>query len=285
MKNCTYKKVVVIGCGTIATTVMEYVIKSSKTYGFSSEFVRYEIGLSSPVKKICQEANAGYLEISDKDELEQYFININQKTLVLSAGNYYLFPETVVSNTNLTIINFHNALLPKYPGINSPSWCIFNGEKETGITWHYVTKGIDSGDIIYQKSYPIGNEVRAIELVARLMDLAQSGLEEFFDSLVTGTNSRYKQEGSRGPMCYSKDIPGEGFFKLDDDPEYIYRLLRSIDLGKSHVFPAARFRHNNKDCVVVKYKKDVYKGYDIHPNWVYIRIDDEDCLRIKYKEL
>lgn len=124
-----------------------------------------------------------------------------------------MFPETVVSNTYLTILNFHNALLPKYPGINAPSWCIFNGEKETGITWHYVTKGIDEGDIVYQKKWHIDNDVKAYELIAKLMELAQSGLEVFFDSLVSGIVTSYKQNGKRGPVCYSRDLPGDCFLK------------------------------------------------------------------------
>ena len=52
-------------------------------------------------------------------------------------------------------INFHAGKLPYYRGRNVINWAIINGETELGLTAHYVDAGIDTGDIILQRTIPI----------------------------------------------------------------------------------------------------------------------------------
>lgn len=54
MKKCIYKKIIVIGCGMIATTVMNYVVKSREKHGYSCVFVKYANGMPSPIKKYAK---------------------------------------------------------------------------------------------------------------------------------------------------------------------------------------------------------------------------------------
>src|SRR6056297_3998910 len=46
-------------------------------------------------------------------------------------------------------------LLPKNRGRLTPFWVLYKGEKETGVSIHFVTEGIDAGEIIVQKKFPI----------------------------------------------------------------------------------------------------------------------------------
>ena len=55
----------------------------------------------------------------------------------------------------LGTINCHAGKLPFYRGRNVLNWAIINGESEFGITVHFIDDGIDTGDIIKQKTYPI----------------------------------------------------------------------------------------------------------------------------------
>lgn len=52
-------------------------------------------------------------------------------------------------------INIHPSLLPSYKGPTPTNWIIHNKEKECGISAHFVSEEVDTGDIIYQKSYPV----------------------------------------------------------------------------------------------------------------------------------
>ena len=53
------------------------------------------------------------------------------------------------------IINIHPSLLPKYKGLNTHYRVIYNKEKYTGCTVHYVNKKVDAGKIILRKKIKI----------------------------------------------------------------------------------------------------------------------------------
>ncbi|MCB0473365.1 MAG: hypothetical protein KDC56_09940 [Flavobacteriaceae bacterium] len=53
------------------------------------------------------------------------------------------------------VLNRHNALLPKNRGRLTPFWVLYNGDKETGVSIHFVEEGIDSGDIIVQEKFNV----------------------------------------------------------------------------------------------------------------------------------
>ena len=53
------------------------------------------------------------------------------------------------------IINVHPSLLPKYKGANAIEQALESGDDMTGVTVHYVTEELDSGEIILQSKVPI----------------------------------------------------------------------------------------------------------------------------------
>lgn len=76
------------------------------------------------------------------------------------AGFLWKIPVALVKAFPKSIINIHPALLPKYGGkgmygIKVHEAVMAAGEKESGITIHYVDEQYDKGDIIYQLKYRI----------------------------------------------------------------------------------------------------------------------------------
>ena len=71
---------------------------------------------------------------------------------------YYrdLVREELLSIPKQGCINLHGSLLPKYRGRCPINWAVINGEKETGVTLHYMTAKPDAGDILAQEKFPIG---------------------------------------------------------------------------------------------------------------------------------
>ena len=69
---------------------------------------------------------------------------------------YYrnLLKADLLAVPRLGCINLHGSLLPKYRGRVPINWAIINGEKETGVTLHYMTQRADAGDIIAPKPTP-----------------------------------------------------------------------------------------------------------------------------------
>lgn len=251
-----FERIIIIGYGEIANDVLVYVHGRQENYGHYLEVIEHEIYPLNVMEKICRVNEVPFKRIVDNSELALYLCTLNETTLIISANNNYLFPRELVQKDNITIINFHNALLPDYPGRNATTWVIYRGEKATGITWHYVTEGVDEGDVIIQKSCLIEEDVKAYELAGVLMQLAFEGFMEIFDLVFNGTVNRSPQCFVQNRKVYnSKEIPRNGKFNMTDDPQYIYRLLRSVDYGKTDLFPHLRTTYHEEEIEVLRYMK------------------------------
>lgn len=281
-----FRRVVIIGYGKAIGNILKYVDDKKSDYGYSLEFIEHEPHALSVTGQICTERGISYASIPDKRELAAYLGGITEETLILSASNNFLFPASVVERENITIINFHNALLPDFPGRNAPSWVIYQGETQTGITWHYVTAGVDEGSIIIQKTCEIGPDMKAYELTERLMDLACEGFYECFAAVLARSVQARPQEFSPDRRMYrSTQIPGDGFLDLEKEPEELYRLLRSVDYGKSDIFPPLQTLMNGARAEVLRYRKIAPEKRKEEENMLYLPLGNGDLLKIKYRLL
>ncbi len=84
----------------------------------------------------------------------------NKIDFIVLAGFLWLIPDYLLKAYSRRIINIHPALLPKYGGKGMygekvHQAVIRSGDKETGITIHYVNDHYDEGEIIFQDSFEI----------------------------------------------------------------------------------------------------------------------------------
>ena len=70
---------------------------------------------------------------------------------IVLAGYMRLIGKSLLDEYEGKIINIHPSLLPKYRGLDAIGQAIQNGEREIGVTVHYVDAGMDTGKIIAQK--------------------------------------------------------------------------------------------------------------------------------------
>lgn len=281
-----FLRVVVIGYGKAAGEILKYIADRQADYGYRPEFIEHEPHALSVTKQICEERNIPFSTLPDKRELGAYLNEIQEKTLIVSASNNYLFPASLVERAGITIINFHNALLPDYPGRNAPSWVIYHAEKRTGITWHYVTAGVDEGNIIIQKTCGIGPDTKAYELTEQLMDLAYEGFIECFDAVLgESVEAKPQMFSPQRRMYRSSEVPGDGFLDLREEPEKIYRLLRSVDYGKTGVFPPLQTMVEGTRAEILRYRKVSPEKKKEETGAIYLPLADGDFLKIKYRML
>jgi methionyl-tRNA formyltransferase len=84
-------------------------------------------------------------------------------------------------------LNLHDSLLPKFAGFSPVLWALISGESEFGLTVHRMNDGLDTGDILVQRSLPIGSIDTGTESVLRGMDLIPGALAEALGALESGT--------------------------------------------------------------------------------------------------
>ncbi len=78
-------------------------------------------------------------------------INSYTPDLVVLSGFMRILSEVFTSNVNS--INLHPSLLPKFKGAKAIERSFESGDKEAGVSVHYVTGELDGGEIIIQKSF------------------------------------------------------------------------------------------------------------------------------------
>lgn len=97
-------------------------------------------------------------------------------TFIVLAGYLRLIPKAIVDAYPKRIINLHPALLPKFGGKGMHGMHVHeavaaHGEKETGITIHYVNEHYDEGDIIAQFAAPLAPGATPQEIAHLIADL------------------------------------------------------------------------------------------------------------------
>ena len=87
---------------------------------------------------------------------------------IIVVGYGRIIPQWMIDLPRLGNLNVHASLLPKYRGAAPIQWAIANGESVTGVTTMRIDAGLDTGDILMQRTIPIGPEDTAETLGPKL---------------------------------------------------------------------------------------------------------------------
>jgi methionyl-tRNA formyltransferase len=105
-------------------------------------------------------------------------IIINQSQAILK--------QDLLAVPRIGVLNRHNALLPKNRGRLAPFWALYKGDKETGVSIHFVDEGLDSGDIIVQEKFEVVKNDTFNTLVKKNYEIASRLMFKALDMLESG---------------------------------------------------------------------------------------------------
>ncbi|MBQ3331586.1 MAG: methionyl-tRNA formyltransferase [Ruminococcus sp.] len=131
-----------------------------------------------------------------------------QPDCIVVAAYGKILPKEMLDYPHYGCINVHASLLPKYRGSAPIQWSVINGDKETGVTIMQMAQGIDTGDMLYQRSIPIGIDDTAESMFEKLSDLGGEMVVEALDLLEKGELTPVKQDealATHAPML-NKEI-------------------------------------------------------------------------------
>ena len=106
---------------------------------------------------------------SEFDSALQQAIDDQSPDLVVLAGFMRVLGPEIVKNFSGRMLNIHQSLLPKYPGINTHQRALDAGDREHGATVHFVTEELDGGPLIAQGRILVNANETAQELAARVL--------------------------------------------------------------------------------------------------------------------
>jgi len=174
--------------------------------------------------------------------------------LLLSIYYRFIIKSELLKLVNYKAMNLHPSLLPAYRGAKSSVWALLNGERETGITFHYITELVDEGNIIFQEKIDILETDTAFSLYNKLISLFIYN----FTNALTMLISNYSGEVQKGVASYyERKLPFSGkkhFEKTTYD--------EAKKFVKAMYFPpykGASFSSDKHETVEVKTIKDLKK--------------------------
>lgn len=128
-------------------------------------------------------------DLYESDAVLERLMEENPALIVL-AGFLWLLPEKIITHFQNRIINIHPALLPKYGGkgmygTKVHEAVIAAGEKESGITIHYVNEQYDEGDIIFKAPCPVLHKDTPESLAQRIHELEHRHYPKLIERLIS----------------------------------------------------------------------------------------------------
>ena len=183
----------------------------------------------SPVKQCALELG---LEVYQPDKIREpeavkKLKSIDADIYVVAAFGQIL-TEEVLNIPKYGCINIHASLLPKYRGAAPIQWAILNGDEKTGITIMQMDKGIDTGDILLQKSVDIDKKETGASLFDKLASLGSEAITEALELIEKGGITVTPQDESMASHVgmLNKDM---GRISWNRDAAVIERYIRGLN--------------------------------------------------------
>ena len=169
---------------------------------------RKRVLTQSPVKQLALAHDIPLYQperISRSEELEE-LINLDADIIVTAAYGQFI-PTRLINSTPHTAINVHASLLPKYRGAAPIHYAIWKGDHETGISIIYMTKEMDAGDILAQRSCVIESDETVGALFGKLAIIGRELLLDTLFKLFANEITAVQQDVSQ--VVFSPSITKE----------------------------------------------------------------------------
>lgn len=175
------------------------------------------------------------------EELLQYPADI----FVVAAFGQIL-SEEILQMPKYGCINIHASLLPKYRGAAPIQWSIIDGETETGITIMQMDRGLDTGDILFQRKVPIMSEDTGESLFDKLAQTGSELITEALAKIEEGDVHPVRQDDSKS--TYAKMLTkAVGKIDWSRSAVEIERLIRGLNS-----WPSAYTQYHGKQLKIWK---------------------------------
>ncbi len=188
----------------------------------------------STLKKLASLHGLPYYAMSNTsdDRLADWVRTLAPDVIAIHTMSH-LLKENIFSIPKLGTINLHASYLPEYRGPNPSFWQYHDMQMNPGVTVHYVDKGEDTGDIIFQARTYVPLGTKAPDRLAKMIgDTGAPLLLKALDALAASAAPRIPQPHA-SPTCRARNIRYEEHKTIIDwnhwEIERIWHLLRGTE--------------------------------------------------------
>lgn len=165
--------------------------------------------------------------------------------LCLSVSYDQILGQTIRQVAPQGVVNFHAGKLPFYRGRNIINWAIINGETEIGLTAHYVDEGIDTGDIILQRTLPIGWTDTYGDVLAKVEVALPDLVVETVSQIAAGHAKRQPQSHLPGSYFAARGT-GDEWLDWSESSRNLHNKVRAI----TRPGPGSRTLFDNRVLII-----------------------------------
>lgn len=148
--------------------------------------------------------------------------------LVVCMGFPWKVPPDALAVPRLGWLNGHPSLLPRHRGPLPVAWAIRAGDDEIGITFHRMDAELDTGPILAQRSYPLGELEPPDAFYPRFGPTVVETLAEALERLTAGDEGTPQAEGGSYETFFTED---DAWLDLSRPATEVHRLVWAWRFG------------------------------------------------------
>jgi methionyl-tRNA formyltransferase len=141
--------------------------------------------------------------------------------LVVCMGFPWKIPPDALAVPRLGWLNGHPSLLPRHRGPLPVAWAIREGEEEIGITFHRMDADLDTGPILSQRPYPLGELQPPDTFYPELGQVVGEALAEALERLAAGDEGDPQEEGGSYESFFAEE---DAWLDLSRPAAEVHRL-------------------------------------------------------------
>tara|TARA_B000000557_G_C20727595_1_gene422858 strand:- start:10 stop:933 length:924 start_codon:yes stop_codon:yes gene_type:complete len=180
------------------------------------------------------------------DESEINHLKKLKPDLVVVVAYGKILPEKLLNIENLSFLNVHASLLPRWRGAAPIQRAIMMGDKETGISIMKIVPKLDAGPILIQSKLSINNKVNYEEMSEKMSDLGAKLIIDALELIKNNKANFTPQDETK--VVYAKKIAKiESKINWNESAEEILAKIRAF-----YPNPGTWFELNGKRIKITK---------------------------------
>ena len=248
-------KTILIGAVTTTRRVLETMVEVNFpiSYVFSlDDAVSENVSDYDPVFETAEKFNVPYKKFKKiNDEENVKIIKEIEPDYIFVIGLSQLVKDEIINAARKGVVGFHPAPLPKYRGRATNVWQQLLGVKESAVSVFFIDDGIDSGDILAQEPYYIGENDYCQDVLDKIDEAAIIAMRKVLIGLRDNTLVPVKQNDEEATYTLKRS-PEDGLIDWNQSIRDIHLLIRAI----SRPYPGAFSMYDGKSKIVI-YKAEV----------------------------
>ena len=251
-------KTILIGAVTTTRRVLETMVEVNFpiSYVFSlDDAVSENVSDYDPVFETAEKFNVPYKKFKKiNDEENVKIIKEIDPDYIFVIGLSQLVKDEIINATKKGVVGFHPAPLPKYRGRATNVWQQLLGVKESAVSVFFIDDGIDSGDILAQEPYYIGDDDYCQDVLDKIDEAAIVAMRKVLIGLRDNTLVPVKQNDEEASYTLKRS-PEDGLIDWNQSIKDIHLFIRAI----SKPYPGAFSMYDGKSKIVI-YRAEVLEN-------------------------